>query len=96
MKKAIEFDDEENLAVPVNHIVAVVNSGLEAAAIAERLNKNGFSADEIGVLVLTGTADSVRGPSKPPSSYFGFPAISGIAADLDSQRFPLCRKRCRP
>jgi hypothetical protein len=58
MKRAIEFDDAENLAVPINHIVAVIHSGVEAAVIAERLNKNGFSADEIGV--LAGVADSAK------------------------------------
>jgi hypothetical protein len=58
MKKAIEFDNAENLAVPINHIVAVINSSDEAAVIAERLNKNGFPVDEIGV--LTGTGDSAK------------------------------------
>jgi hypothetical protein len=58
MKKAIEFDAAENLAVPINHVVAIVNSDDEAAVIAERLNKNGFSADEIGG--LTGTGDSAK------------------------------------
>jgi 2,4-dienoyl-CoA reductase-like NADH-dependent reductase (Old Yellow Enzyme family) len=51
MKRAIEFDDKEKLAVPINHVLAVVNSDIEAAIIVEKLNKNGFSADEIGVLL---------------------------------------------
>jgi hypothetical protein len=58
MKKAIEFDDAENLAIPINHLVAIVNSDDEAAVIAARLNKSGFSADEIGG--LTGTGDSAK------------------------------------
>ena len=58
MKSAIEFDDKEKLAVPANHILAVVNSDIEAAIIVEALNKNGFSADEIGV--LTGAEESKK------------------------------------
>jgi hypothetical protein len=58
MKSAIEFDDKEKLAVPINHILGVVNSDIEAAVIVDTLNKNGFSADEIGV--LTGAEESTK------------------------------------
>jgi hypothetical protein len=46
------------LAVPINHILGVVNSDIEAAVVVDTLNKNGFSGDEIGV--LTGAEESTK------------------------------------
>ena len=63
MKTANEFDDQESVPVPDNHVLAIVRDSDEARAIVETLNANGFSPEEIGI--LTGTADAEKLVSCP-------------------------------
>jgi hypothetical protein len=50
MKKASEFDDQESLAIPVNHVLAIIMDSEDARDVVETLNHSGFSPDDIGVL----------------------------------------------
>jgi hypothetical protein len=58
MEKASKFDDQESLTVPVNQVLAIIMDLAEGKEIVRILNRNGFSADEIGV--LTGIEDAEK------------------------------------
>jgi hypothetical protein len=87
MKTANEFDEQESLPVPDNHILAIVRDSDEARAIVETLNANGFSPDEIGI--LTGTADAEKlDAATGKKGFFAKMVTSGIdMGDRDSDYF---------
>jgi hypothetical protein len=58
MEKANKFDDQESLKVPANQMLAIIEDLPEAKEIVQILGRNGFSADEIGV--LTGIEDAEK------------------------------------
>jgi hypothetical protein len=51
MKQAKEFDNQESLSLPADHMLAVVDDAEKATSLAQVLNQNGFTADDIGILV---------------------------------------------
>jgi hypothetical protein len=51
MKSANKFDEQESLPLPDNLILAIVTNLNETRTIIETLNRNGFSPDDIGLLV---------------------------------------------
>jgi hypothetical protein len=92
MKSANEFDDQESLPVPKNHILAIVTDADEARAIVETLNANGFSPDEIGV--LTGRADAEKlNAATGKEGFLAKMVTSGIdMGDRDTDYFAKYRK----
>ena len=58
MEEASEFDDQESLTIPADHILAIIMDSDEATGIVETLNYNGFSPDDIGV--LSGMEDAAK------------------------------------
>jgi hypothetical protein len=58
MEKANKFDDQESLSVPANQVLAIIEDLPEAKEIVQILGRNGFSADEVGV--LTGIEDAEK------------------------------------
>ena len=50
MEKAREFDDRQSLAIPVDHLLAVIRDRDEEHGIIKALNESGFAPDEIGLL----------------------------------------------
>ena len=87
MKTANEFDDQESVPVPDNHVLAIVRDSDEARAIVETLNANGFSPEEIGI--LTGTADAEKlDAATGKKGFFAKMVTSGIdMGDRDSEYF---------
>jgi hypothetical protein len=59
VKKAREFDDQESLGVPVNHLLAIIADEDKAKVVVESLTRNGFSPDEIGILKATAGAEKL-------------------------------------
>jgi hypothetical protein len=58
MEKASKFDDQESLTVPANQVLAIIMDLSEAKEIVQILSRNGFPADEIGL--LTGIEDAEK------------------------------------
>jgi hypothetical protein len=58
MEEASKFDEQESLTVPANQVLAIITDLPEAKELVQILNRNGFSADEIGV--LTGIEDAEK------------------------------------
>lgn len=92
MEAANEFDDKESLAIPANHIFAIVPDSDEATGIVETLNQNGFSADEIGI--LTGTEDAEKlDAATGKKGFFAKMLTSGVdMGDRDTDYFERYRK----
>ncbi|HYY29776.1 MAG TPA: hypothetical protein VE860_17675 [Chthoniobacterales bacterium] len=51
MKIAKGFDNQESLPLPADQMFAIVDDSDKATRVAEVLNQNGFSRDDIGILV---------------------------------------------
>jgi len=51
MKSAKRFDNQESLPLPADQMLAIVNDAQSAVYVAEMLNQNGFTPDDIGILV---------------------------------------------
>ena len=51
MKIAKGFDNQESLPLPADQMLAIVDDADSAARAAELLNQNGFTPDDIGILV---------------------------------------------
>ena len=58
MEKASKFYDQESLTVPANQVLAIIVDLSEAKEIVQILSRNGFPAEEIGL--LTGIEDSEK------------------------------------
>jgi hypothetical protein len=58
MEQASEFDDQESLIIPADHILAIIMDSDEATGIVETLKRNGFSPNDIGV--LSGMEDAAK------------------------------------
>ena len=58
MEKASKFDDQESLTVPANQVLAIIMDLSQAKEIVQILSRNGFPADEIGL--LTGIEDAEK------------------------------------
>jgi hypothetical protein len=58
MEKASKFDDQESLTVPANQVLAIIMDLSEAKETVQILSRNGFPADEIGL--LTGIEDAEK------------------------------------
>ena len=92
MEAANEFDDQESLTIPANHILAIVPDLDEATGIVEILNRNGFSSDDIGV--LTGTEDAEKlDAATGKKGFFAKMLTSGVElGDRDTDYFQQYRK----
>jgi hypothetical protein len=51
MSIAEGFDNQESLPLPADQMLAIVDNAHEANRVAEALNRNGFTPDDIGILV---------------------------------------------
>jgi hypothetical protein len=58
MEQASEFDDQESLIIPADHILAIILDPDQATGIVETLKRNGFSPNDIGV--LSGMEDAAK------------------------------------
>jgi hypothetical protein len=58
MEQASEFDDQESLIIPTNHLLAIILDPDQATGIVETLNNHGFSPNDIGV--LSGMEDAAK------------------------------------
>jgi hypothetical protein len=51
MEKAREFEDEESIAIPANHVLSILQDPNKSKEVVENLHRTGFSRDEIGVFM---------------------------------------------
>jgi hypothetical protein len=77
MKSANKFDEQESLPLPDNVILAIVTDSNEARIIIETLNRNGFSPDDIGLLVGKTDAEKL-GAATGKKRFFAKMVTSGI------------------
>jgi hypothetical protein len=92
MEAANEFDDQESLAIPANHLLAIVPDSDEARGVVEALNRNGFSPDEIGVLTGPEEAEKLAAATGK-KGFFVKMLTSGVEmGDRDTEYFEQYRK----
>jgi hypothetical protein len=58
MEQASEFDDQESLTIPADHMLAIIMDSDGATGIVETLNHDSFSPNDIGV--LSGMEDAAK------------------------------------
>ena len=51
MNVAKGFDNQDSLPLPADEMLAIVDNAEQATRVAKMLNRTGFTADEIGILV---------------------------------------------
>ena len=58
MESASEFDNRESLAIPIDHLLAIILDPDQQQGMVKALNHSGFAPDDIGV--LTGLEDAAK------------------------------------
>jgi hypothetical protein len=91
MEKATEFDDQEPVKLP-NHMLAILSSEDGPESILEALNRDGFSSEDVGVMMGADDAaklDALCGKK----GFFAKLATSGVdMGDRDTDYIKQYRK----